>query len=61
MQLPIFLIEKELKIFAEYFKEAVRSKTPLLDRIMRFIVKKEGKATAPHVCPAFGKTVWRSE
>ena len=47
MQLPIFLIEKELKIFAEYFKEAVRSKTPLLDRIMRFIVKRKGKQLRP--------------
>jgi len=47
MQLPNFLIEKELKIFAEYFKEAVRSKTPLLDRIMRFIVKRKGKQLRP--------------
>ena len=47
MQLPNFLIEKELKIFAEHFKEAVRSKTPLLDRIMRFIVKRKGKQLRP--------------
>src|SRR5215216_2667808 len=47
MQLPNFLIEKELKVFAEHFRDAVRSKTPLLDRIMRFIVKRKGKQLRP--------------
>jgi octaprenyl-diphosphate synthase len=47
MQLPIFLIENELKTFGEHFKDAVRSNTPLLDRIMRFIVKRKGKQIRP--------------
>lgn len=47
MQLPNFLIEDELKTFGQYFKNAVRSNTPLLDRIMRFIVKRKGKQLRP--------------
>jgi octaprenyl-diphosphate synthase len=47
MELPIFLIEEELKTFAQHFKDAVRSNTPLLDRIMRFIVKRKGKQIRP--------------
>ena len=47
MQLPNFLIEEELKTFSQHFKEAVRSNTPLLDRIMRFIVKRKGKQLRP--------------
>jgi octaprenyl-diphosphate synthase len=47
MQLQIFLIENELKTFGEHFKDAVRSNTPLLDRIMRFIVKRKGKQIRP--------------
>lgn len=47
MQLPIFLIEEELKIFGQHFKDAVHSRTPLLDRIMRFIVKRKGKQLRP--------------
>ena len=43
MQLPVHLIKDELKVFETRFKEAVRSQTPLLDRIMRFIVKRKGK------------------
>jgi len=47
MQLPVHLIKEELKIFETRFKEAVRSQTPLLDRIMRFIVKRKGKQMRP--------------
>lgn len=47
MQLPIFLIKDELETFAGHFKDAVRSNTPLLDRIMRFIVKRKGKQIRP--------------
>ncbi|HET6994578.1 MAG TPA: polyprenyl synthetase family protein [Chitinophagaceae bacterium] len=47
MQLPVHLIKDELKIFETRFKEAVRSQTPLLDRIMRFIVKRKGKQLRP--------------
>jgi octaprenyl-diphosphate synthase len=47
MQLPNHLIKNELNIFETRFKEAVRSNTPLLDRIMRFIVKRKGKQLRP--------------
>ena len=47
MQLPISLIEAELKIFESKFKEAVRSNVPMLDRIMRYIVKRKGKQLRP--------------
>jgi octaprenyl-diphosphate synthase len=47
MQLPISLIEEELKIFESKFKEAVRSNVPMLDRIMRYIVKRKGKQLRP--------------
>ncbi len=47
MQLPVHLIKDELKIFETRFKEAVRSHTPLLDRIMRYIVKRKGKQLRP--------------
>jgi octaprenyl-diphosphate synthase len=47
MQLPTDLIGRELKIFEGHFKEAVRSNTPLLDRIMRFVVKRKGKQLRP--------------
>jgi octaprenyl-diphosphate synthase len=47
MQLPVDLIENELKEFERRFKEAVKSQTPLLDRIMRYIVKRKGKQLRP--------------
>lgn len=47
MNLPAHLIDKELKEFESRFREAVRSQTPLLDRIMRFIVKRKGKQMRP--------------
>ncbi|MBI3139547.1 MAG: polyprenyl synthetase family protein [Sphingobacteriales bacterium] len=47
MQLPIELIQDELKIFEHRFKEAVRSNAPLLDRIMRYVVKRKGKQLRP--------------
>jgi octaprenyl-diphosphate synthase len=48
MRLPVELIETELKIFESRFKEAVRSQAaPLLDRIMRYIVKRKGKQLRP--------------
>jgi len=47
MQLPVNLIEKELKIFEGKFKEAARSHVPMLDRIMRYIVKRKGKQLRP--------------
>ena len=47
MSLPSGLIDAELKIFENRFREAVRSPTPLLDRIMRYIVKRKGKQLRP--------------
>lgn len=47
MQLPVNLIEEELRIFESKFKEAVRSNVPMLDRIMRYIVKRKGKQLRP--------------
>jgi octaprenyl-diphosphate synthase len=47
MQLPIKLIEEELKAFEFRFKDAVKSEAPLLDRIMRYIVKRKGKQLRP--------------
>jgi octaprenyl-diphosphate synthase len=47
MQLPVSLIEDELKTFESRFKEAVKSNTPMLDRIMRYIVKRKGKQLRP--------------
>jgi len=47
MKLPTDLIQQELQIFETRFKEAVRSQAPLLDRIMRYIVKRKGKQLRP--------------
>ena len=47
MHLPIDLIKNELKTFESRFKDAVRSKTPLLDRIMQYVVKRKGKQLRP--------------
>src|SRR6476661_7675178 len=47
MKLPVNLIEHELKLFEEKFKEAVSSQAPMLDRIMRYIVKRKGKQLRP--------------
>jgi octaprenyl-diphosphate synthase len=47
MSLPTNLITEELKVFEIRFKEAVKSQAPLLDRIMRYIVKRKGKQMRP--------------
>jgi octaprenyl-diphosphate synthase len=47
MDLPLALIKTELDSFAMRFKDAVKSNTPLLDRIMRYIVKRKGKQLRP--------------
>jgi octaprenyl-diphosphate synthase len=41
------IIGKELIAFEQYFKEAVKSKISLLDRIMNYIVKRKGKQLRP--------------
>jgi octaprenyl-diphosphate synthase len=47
MNLPTDLIGDELKIFEAKFREAVKSQAPLLDRIMRYVVKRKGKQLRP--------------
>ena len=47
MQLPVNVIENELKVFETKFKDATRSQTPMLDRIMRYVVKRKGKQLRP--------------
>jgi len=47
MELPLKIIEKELAVFEVKFKEAVKSNTAMLDRIMRYVVKRKGKQLRP--------------
>jgi len=47
MKLPVNLIEHELKIFEGKFKDAVKSNVSMLDRIMRYVVKRKGKQLRP--------------
>jgi octaprenyl-diphosphate synthase len=47
MQLPAHLIADELAVFEDRFKVAMRSNAPLLDRIMRYVVKRKGKQLRP--------------
>lgn len=47
MNLPAELIESELKTFEIRFREEVKSQAPLLDRIMRYVVKRKGKQIRP--------------
>jgi octaprenyl-diphosphate synthase len=47
MKLPVNLIEHELKVFEEKFKDAVKSNVSMLDRIMRYVVKRKGKQLRP--------------
>jgi octaprenyl-diphosphate synthase len=47
MLLAQSLLKEELIVFEKKFREAVKSQTPLLDRIMRFIVNRKGKQLRP--------------
>src|SRR5256714_6585612 len=47
MQISQEILADELKIFESKFRDAVKSNTPLLDRIMRFIVNRKGKQLRP--------------
>ncbi|HEY8387471.1 MAG TPA: polyprenyl synthetase family protein [Parasegetibacter sp.] len=40
-------IKDELQIFEKKFEEAVKSRVPLLDRIMKYLVKRKGKQMRP--------------
>ena len=47
MKLAKEVIGKELDLFEIHFKEAVKSRVSLLDRIMQYIVKRKGKQMRP--------------
>lgn len=47
MQFSKNLITEELKIFEDKFAESVKSQTPSLDRIMKYIIKRKGKQLRP--------------
>lgn len=47
MNIPTGLNEAELKTFEIHFRDAVKSQAPLLDRIMRYVVKRKGKQLRP--------------
>lgn len=67
MKLPVAVIENELKIFETKFKEATRSHVPMLDRIMRYVVKRKGKQLRPmfvflsaKLCGDINETTYRA-
>ncbi|MBM3413450.1 MAG: polyprenyl synthetase family protein [Bacteroidetes bacterium] len=67
MNLPTHLVKEELEIFESKFKEAVQSQAPLLDRIMRYIVKRKGKQLRPlfvllsaKLCGAINDSAYRA-
>lgn len=47
MELAKKIIGPELELFEKHFKEAVKSRVSLLDRIMQYIVKRKGKQMRP--------------
>ena len=47
MQFSKNLIANELATFEEKFAKSVKSQTPLLDRIMKYIIKRKGKQLRP--------------
>lgn len=47
MDKATLVIQHEIAQFEEYFKEAVKSRVPLLDRIMRYLVNRKGKQLRP--------------
>jgi octaprenyl-diphosphate synthase len=47
MELAKKVISDELVLFETHFRDAVKSRVSLLDRIMRFIVKRKGKQLRP--------------
>ena len=67
MQLPVNVIENELKVFESKFKDATRSHVPMLDRIMRYVVKRKGKQLRPmfvflsaKLCGEVNETTYRA-
>ena len=47
MKLAKSLLSNEIKVFETKFEENSRSKSPLVDRVMRFIIKRKGKQIRP--------------
>src|SRR5438552_18184439 len=47
MQFSKRLIADELTTFEKRFEESVKSQTPLLDTIMKYIIKRKGKQLRP--------------
>jgi octaprenyl-diphosphate synthase len=47
MKIARQVLADELKLFESHFKDAVRSRVALLDRIMQYIVKRKGKQMRP--------------
>jgi len=47
MQFSKNIIAEELATFEEKFAKSVKSQTPLLDRIMKYIIKRKGKQLRP--------------
>lgn len=47
MELVKRVIGKELSVFESKFSESVKGSNPLLDRIMRFIIRRKGKQMRP--------------
>ncbi|NCW13404.1 MAG: polyprenyl synthetase family protein, partial [Chitinophagia bacterium] len=47
MDLAKKVIGPELEMFEQHFKNAVKSRVSLLDRIMQYIVKRKGKQMRP--------------
>ncbi len=47
MNLARQVIKDELNHFEQHFRDAVKSRVPLLDRIMQYIVKRKGKQLRP--------------
>jgi len=67
MSLPTYLIQDELQAFNARFREAVKSNVPLLDRIMRYVVKRKGKQIRPmfvlfsaKLCGEINETTYRA-
>ena len=50
-------IAQELKEFEDHFEQSMKSKVPLLDRIMHYIVKRKGKQIRPMLVFLSAKTI----
>jgi len=67
MKIAQAILREELASFEKRFKEAVKSQTPLLDRIMQFIVNRKGKQLRPmfvllsaKLCGPVGEAAYRA-